>query len=79
MREEKDFLFQEDIIEEKVPLWPEISIEKVLAMVDKDKNLLKFFPDFKRPAHQLNRQFLWGILLTIRNDWAHDLIKLAYK
>ena len=59
-----------------MPMFPELSVEKIWPFVKDDSELSKYFQKYK--AKQLpNRDYLWTVLNTLRSDQVNNLLREA--
>ena len=59
-----------------MPMFPELSVEKIWPFVKDDPELSKYFPKYK--AKQLpNRDYLWTVLTTLRSEQVNNLLREA--
>jgi hypothetical protein len=59
-----------------MPLWPELSVKKLLPMVLKDKHFAPYFPDYKGERVP-DKRFFWGIIFAIKPGFGKALVKSA--
>ena len=69
----------------KAPTYPELSVEKLWRMVNKDVALCKYLPDppvvdplnppAVAPKYHCDKTFIWKVIETLRPDMAESLIQ----
>lgn len=62
----------------KPPCWPELGIKNVWAEVQSDRELLKYFPDYKQGALP-PRDFFWNVFARVSPQHYEKLISHAIK
>ena len=59
-----------------MPMFPELSFEKIWPFVKDDSELSKYFQKYK--AKQLpNRDYLWTVLNTLKSEQVNNLLREA--
>ena len=55
--------------------WPEFAIKNVWHLVNDEPELLKYLPDDDIEKKQYpDRNFFWGVLSTVREEWTKNYI-----
>ena len=64
----------------EVPAYQEISVKNMYADALKDELLVKYLPSKEQLSGRLpEREFFFGILCTLRNQYMKDIIAEAHK
>ena len=73
---EKKVLPLDSVHPERVPTFPEISVNNLLHAVAKDTQIMSYLPD-QLPGKKvkLSKLFLWTVIVTLRPQWAKALVK----
>ena len=58
----------------KVPTWPELSVNKLVATVMKDPILKDYFPDKYGKGRTPERNYFWGVLFGVKPGYAKTLV-----
>ena len=60
------------------PTWPEISVKAIWPEIESDKEIMQYFPERIPESTKLpSREFMWGVLYTLRPNYCEALIKEA--
>ena len=80
LSEAKSFLRQNEINRMEVPCYQEISVKNLYEDAIKDEILAKYLPSKEQLAGRLpEREFFFGLLCTLRNQYMKDIIADAHK
>ena len=80
LSEAKSFLRQNEINRMEVPCYQEISVKNLYEDAIKDEVLAKYLPSKEQLAGRLpEREFFFGLLCTLRNQYMKDIIAEAHK
>ena len=67
-----------NIIFFEIPDYPELAVKNVWPLVKENEDLLKFFHDFK-PSQLPEKEFMYGVLSSIRPDGVRELVAQSVK
>jgi hypothetical protein len=80
LSEAKLFLRQNDVNHMEVPCYQEISVKNLYEDAMKDELLVKYLPTREQLSGRLpERDFFFGLLCTLRNQYMKDIIAGAHK
>ena len=80
LSEAKLFLKQNDLNRMEVPSYQEISVKNLYDDAMKDELLVKYLPSKEQLGGRLpERDFFFGVLCTLRNQYMKDIIADAHK
>ena len=80
LSEAKSFLRQNEINRMEVPCYQEISVKNLYEDAIKDEILAKYLPSKEQLSGRLpEREFFFGLLCTLRNQYMKDIIADAQK
>ena len=80
LSEAKSFLRQNEINRMEVPCYQEISVKNLYEDAIKDEILAKYLPSKEQLSGRLpEREFFFGLLCTLRNQYMKDIIAEAHK
>ena len=80
LSEAKSFLRQNEINRMEVPCYQEISVKNLYEDAIKDEILAKYLPSKEQLSGRLpEREFFFGLLCTLRNQYMKDIIADAHK
>ena len=80
LSEAKLFLRQNDVNHMEVPCYQEISVKNLYEDAMKDELLMKYLPTREQLSGRLpERDFFFGLLCTLRNQYMKDIIAGAHK
>ncbi len=74
----RKWVFRKDVPRLSAPKWPELALADIWPQIQEDRELLLYFPERATINAKLpNRDFFWGILQTLRQNYCEDLIAEA--
>ena len=80
LSEAKLFLKQNELNRMEVPSYQEISVKNLYEDAMKDELLVKYLPSKEQLGGRLpERDFFFGVLCTLRNQYMKDIIADAHK
>jgi hypothetical protein len=80
LSEAKLFLRQNEVNHMEVPCYQEISVKNLYEDAMKDELLVKYLPTKEQLSGRLpERDFFFGLMCTLRNQYMKDIIAGAYK
>jgi len=80
LREAKPYLRQNDVNRMEVPCYQEISVKNLYEDAMKDELLARYLPTKEQLSGRLpEREFFFGLLCTLRNQYMKDIIAEAQK
>lgn len=76
---EKLYLETKNVRKQNVPArYNEFSVKAIWPKINKDEGVLKYLPTDDMCENRFpNREYVWGILHTIRSEWATTYTKKA--
>ena len=72
------YLKNKQVIYFKIPCYPELEPKNVWPMIKDNNDLIAYFPDLK-PSQLPEKEFLYGILCTLRPDGVRQLVATGVK
>jgi hypothetical protein len=80
LSEAKQFLRQNEVNHIEVPCYQEISVKNLYEDAMKDELLMKYLPTREQLSGRLpERDFFFGLMCTLRNQYMKDIIAGAHK
>ena len=74
----RNCLAKRDVPRLSVPKWPELGLPAVWPKVAGDEVLMSYFPkEVAEDGHFPDRDHFWGVLQTIRSEFAQTLVQEA--
>ena len=67
------YLKNRNIIYFKIPAYPELEPKNMWPLINQNEDLMEYFPDLK-PSQLPEKEFLYGIICTLRPDEVRQLI-----
>ena len=72
------YLKNRNIIYFKIPAYPELEPKNVWPLINQNEDLMEYFPDLK-PSQLPEKEFLYGIMCTLRPDGVRQLVAAGVK
>ena len=66
-----------DVKKVTVPKYEELSVEKIFVLVNRDGEVMAYFPDSLPKNRQIARDYFWNIVNTVHELWVQRLINHA--
>ena len=60
-----------------VPKYEELAVEKIFAIVNRDPDVMAYFPDSLPKNRNIAREYFWNILNTVHETYVQRLISHA--
>ena len=79
LQDSKKLMPHKDLRQINVPKYDELSIKNIFPMIEKDEEIMRYFPS-KLPKGRIpDREYLFNILNTLRPDYVSKIIKHAHE
>ena len=72
------YLKNKQVIYFTIPCYPELEPKNVWPLIKDNNDLIDYFPDLK-PSQLPEKEFLYGILCTLRPDGVRQLVETGVK
>jgi len=73
----KKLLPLKDVKKVSVPKYEELAVEKIFAIVNRDPDVMAYFPDSLPKNRNIAREYFWNILHTVHETYVQRLITHA--
>ena len=72
---QKRFLWQRQVKHLKVPLWPELSVQRIWQQAQHLENFGAHMPDEWNGNSKTERTFFWDVLCSLAPEYVEELIQ----
>ena len=72
---EKSFFWQRHVKHLRIPLWPELSVQRIWEQAVRLGNFRAYMPDEWNGNSKTERTFFWDILTTLAPEYVEELVK----